>query len=56
MYWLDYLSLCRQKRQQDSADHKEYDHVNKVPVDAVSPGFHGLNSHHCAMADVQPSG
>jgi hypothetical protein len=33
-YLLDYLSLCWQKRQQDAADHKGYDHISKVPVDA----------------------
>src|SRR5215472_7901485 len=55
-YLLDYLSLCRQKRQQDAADHKGYDHISKVPMDTVKPGFHALNSHHCAMGDVPPSG
>lgn len=55
-YWPDDLSLCWQKRQQDSADYKEYDHIRKVPVDAVFPGFHGLNCHYCAVGDVRPSG
>jgi hypothetical protein len=48
-YWLDYVSLCWQNREQKSADHKEYDHISKVPVDTVNPGFHALNSHHYAM-------
>lgn len=55
-HWLGYLSLCWQKRQQDSAEYKHYDHIGKIPGDAVNPGFHGLNSHHCAMADVPPGG
>ena len=53
--WRDCLSFCWQKRQQDASDHNENDHIGKVPVDAVNPGFHGLNSHHRAMGDVPPS-
>ena len=51
----DCQSLCWQNRQQDDSDHKDYDHIGKVPVDAVNPRFHGLNSHHSAMGDVPPS-
>ena len=52
--WRDYLSFCRQKRQEDASDHKDYDHISKVPVDAVTPGLHGLNSHHHGMGDIPP--
>jgi hypothetical protein len=54
-YWLSDLSLCWQKRQQDSADQEDYDHISKVPVDAMNPGLHALNSHDKAMEDVPPS-
>jgi hypothetical protein len=32
-------SFCRQKRQQNTSDHNENDHIGKFPVDAVNPGF-----------------